>query len=290
MPTFKDLGTDKRQWITSHGTPFYPDYLDEAKVVYEPTIRKFTELVEKATSSEHLLKLINETTGKPRTQLLRVFRKYVAPGVSVEDTKKKSSESDILKHYGPDFRSIEEVRRNLKGRPDNDETLVALLQEYATRGQKGYSLTETFFEWFENRFSGTYTIHGPKRAGIDLQLRTILSDFTDEAPTDFVIKNDANNIIAVGYARYDSDRGGAQEDDRTGGNNDKITKINEYNNRTGSKIKIIFLNDGPGLVLGSMWRDYAALDAKSGVLVCTLKMLEDRLTEKWLEDDTDFVG
>jgi hypothetical protein len=52
-------------------------------------------------------------------------------------------------------------------------------------------------------------------------------------------------------------------------------------------LKIIFLNDGPGLLLGSMWRDYAAIEDYEGgnVLVCTLKMLDTRLTRSWLESD-----
>ncbi|MEF2278976.1 hypothetical protein V3W47_11770 [Deinococcus sp. YIM 134068] len=289
MPTFEDLGSDKRQWLTALGTPFYPDYLDEAKVVHEPTIKKFIELVDSATSSIDLFNTIQKETGKQHTQLLRVFKKYVLPGISVEATKVKKNAAEILKHHSHEFRDIESIRNLIKNRPTDDEALVAVLQEYSTRGSKGYTLTEAFFEWFENKYDGIYTISGPKRAGTDIQLRSLLKGFTDEAPTDFVIRDATNTIIAAGYARYDSDRGGAQEDDRTGGNSDKITKISEYNNRTGSKIKIIFLNDGPGLALGSMWRDYAVLDAKPGVLVCTLKMLEDRLTQEWLENDADFV-
>lgn len=289
MPTFEELGSDKRFWITSLGNAFYPDYLDEAKVIYQPVLEEFIELADEAASSVELFRNINKKTGKQHTQLLRVFKKYVLPGVPVEATSKKIQAEDILKHHASEMREISEVRKNVKQRPTDDEAIIAVLAEHANRGKKGYDLTETFFNWFENKFEDDFTIQGPRRGGKDIQLRTVLKDFTDEAPTDFVIKDTTGTVIAAGYARYDSDRGGAQEDDRTGGNSDKITKISEYNNRTGSKIKIIFLNDGPGLALGSMWRDYAALDAKPGVLVCTLKMLEDRLTKEWLEDSTDFV-
>lgn len=290
MPTFEELGVDKRQWLTSLGTPFYPDNIDEAKVIYQPVIEEFIELADNAKSSVELFKLINKKTGKQHVQLLRVFRKYVLPGVPVEATKIKKNAEDILKHHTEDMRDLSEVRKLIKQRPTDDEALVTLLAEYASRGKKGYDLTEAFFEWFENKFKDSFTIQGPRRAGVDPQLRSILEGFTDEAPTDFIIKNKKKEVVAVGYARYDSDRGGSQEDDRTSGNNDKITKIREYNNRTGSKIKIIYVNDGPGLALGSMWRDYAALDTKPGVLVCTLKMLDDRLTEEWLQDNSDFVG
>ena len=50
-------------------------------------------------------------------------------------------------------------------------------------------------------------------------------------------------------------------------------------------MKIVFLNDGPGLLLGSMWRDYALLEelGKGRIRVLTLRMVPDRLTRKWLE-------
>jgi hypothetical protein len=45
------------------------------------------------------------------------------------------------------------------------------------------------------------------------------------------------------------------------------------------------LNDGPGLILGSMWDDYADLEqnGQSRVMVCTLKMLDERFTQSWLD-------
>ncbi|MFM6357623.1 MAG: hypothetical protein ACKPH7_13435 [Planktothrix sp.] len=45
------------------------------------------------------------------------------------------------------------------------------------------------------------------------------------------------------------------------------------------------MNDGPGLTLGSMWNDYASLETagKGRVMVCTLKMLDERFTRDWLE-------
>lgn len=51
------------------------------------------------------------------------------------------------------------------------------------------------------------------------------------------------------------------------------------------KTKVVFLNDGPGLLLGSMWRDYAEIEklGKGKILVTTLRMLDERLTKDWLE-------
>ena len=70
-------------------------------------------------------------------------------------------------------------------------------------------------------------------------------------PADFLICDD-DRILAVGFVRYDSDRG-AQEDDRTGGYRDCATEVLNYARRQQMPLKVIFLNDGPGLLLGSMW-------------------------------------
>jgi hypothetical protein len=52
-------------------------------------------------------------------------------------------------------------------------------------------------------------------------------------------------------------------------------------------MKVIFLNDGPGLLLGSMWDDYARLEQSwsDKILVMTLRMVAERLTREWLEAD-----
>ena len=43
------------------------------------------------------------------------------------------------------------------------------------------------------------------------------------------------------------------------------------------KLKLLFINDGPGLLLGSMWDDYCNLeDQGSGrIMVATLKMIPE---------------
>lgn len=45
-----------------------------------------------------------------------------------------------------------------------------------------------------------------------------------------------------------------------------------------------YFNDGPGLLLGSMWDDYSKLENvnPSKIMVLTLRMLNDRLTKEWL--------
>lgn len=85
-------------------------------------------------------------------------------------------------------------------------------------------------------------------------------------------------------ARYDSDRGGAQEDDRTGGYHNCANEILSYAQNHNLKTKVIFLNDGPGLLLGSMWDDYARLEQSwtGKILVLTLRMVTERIILDWL--------
>jgi hypothetical protein len=128
-------------------------------------------------------------------------------------------------------------------------------------------------------------IQGPVRAGRDVMLDEVLKDWDSKTPADILISRNDETPLVIGFARYDSDRGGSQEDDRTGRNRDKITDILRYADTYELPLKVFFLNDGPGLTLGSMWNDYAALEnyGKGRVMVCTLKMLDERFTRDWLE-------
>lgn len=46
----------------------------------------------------------------------------------------------------------------------------------------------------------------------------------------------------------------------------------------------IYVNDGPGLLLGSMWNDYSYIEDQwlGRVKVVTLRMVPDRITVEWL--------
>jgi len=57
--------------------------------------------------------------------------------------------------------------------------------------------------------------------------------------------------------------------------------VQKHNLRT----KVILLNDGPGLLLGSMWDDYSKLEESylDKVMVLTLRMVPERLTLEWLQ-------
>ena len=285
MTTFASYKTTASKWITIFDSPFYPDSLDEAKILYENVLLRFTEVVEQAQSSANLLEIITKEPDPLRIQLLRVFRRYVSPDTSVEMTKRKTKIPDIIKDFGYRFRSIEQVKQNLQSRPVPDETLMAMLLEQSTRGQKGYDLTESFFLWFNKVFNKDYLIRGPVRAGRDVMLNEVLDNWQYKTPADMLISRLDGTPLVVGFARYDSDRGGSQEDDRTGGNRDKITEILGYAKTYNLPLKVLMLNDGPGLLLGSMWNDYANLEkyGQSRVMVCTLKMLEERFTQSWLD-------
>ena len=78
--------------------------------------------------------------------------------------------------------------------------------------------------------------------------------------------------------------GAAQEDDRTGGYRECAKEMLTYAWKHKQPTKVAFINDGPGLLLGSMWKDYAALEQShhGRVLVATLRMVPERLTRDWL--------
>ncbi len=167
-------------------------------------------------------------------------------------TKRKSKIPEIIAEFGVRFRPLEEVRRNLKSRPIPDEALMISLLEQSKRGQKGYDLTEAFFLWFDKTFGDNYKIQGPIRAGRDVMLNEVLDNWGQKTPADFLISRSNGTPLVVGFARYDSDRGGSQEDDRTGGNRDKVTEVIQYASTYNVPLKVLFLNDGPGLLLGSI--------------------------------------
>lgn len=286
MKRFEDYKNDVPNQITMANGAFYPDILAQACELYKPVLVYFGQLLKVSPSSEILLKEITKLTQTwMRIQLLRVFRKYVSPDTSVEMLKSKNKIPMVCATFGKDFRPINVVQKKFNERPLPDEALCAVLWEYKDRGQKGYSLTETFFDMFQSKFPD-YTIEGPKRAGADVQLKSVFPDYPNPTrPVDFVIRDNNKNVLAIGLARYDSDRGGAQEDDRTGGYNNCAKEILAYTSTKKLKTKVIFLNDGPGLLLGSMWDDYSKLEKINSdrIMVLTLRMLDERLTEKWLK-------
>lgn len=284
--TFAHYKAEAHNWITLASGEFYPDILVDACLLYTPVLEIFGRLVRTSESSERLFMQIADVRESwMRIQLSRVFKRYVSPGTPVEMLKKKSQAAQICASYRGEFRPIHEVQAAFSSRPIPDEPLCALLWEYKDRGKKGYDLTERFFALFRSRFPDL-PLSGPERAGRDILLGEVFSEYPNpKRPVDFIIYDESKTVIlAVGLARYDSDRGGAQEDDRTGGYRDCAREILTYTQQHNLPTKVIFLNDGPGLLLGSMWNDYAAIeDAWSAkVLITTLRMVPERISAAWL--------
>lgn len=287
---FGDYKSRAAKYITTQDRPYYPDYLEDARVLYREVFMEFGVLLNAVSSSSDLLLKIHEQSGDRRIQLLRCFRKYVSPMTSVEMLKVKAKVPAVISDFGVSFRALDEVRSGYSNRALDDEALAAVLWEHHDRGTPGYILTKAFFDAFETKFGDHYTIAGPREAGADVQLSAVLPKFTSIVPADFVILRKESDIpLVVGFAHYDSDRGGSQEDDRTGGNQDKVEKIMAYAARRRLPMQVLFVNDGPGLLLGSMWDDYARLESNNivddelRVMVVTLKMVSKRLTVDWLE-------
>lgn len=283
---FADYKAEGAAWITLASGEYYPDILPLACELYKPVLVLFGQLLQSAHSSTDLLLAISDIKEQWMcVQLARVFRKYVSPETPVEMLKKKSAASKICAEFGAGFRNIVAVQKAFQSRPLPDETLCALLWEYKDRGKKGYDLTERLFSIFPESLP-EFTLRGPERAGKDILLGQIFDKYPKpDRPVDFVLFDEAQ-LVAIGLARYDSDRGGAQEDDRTGQYRDCAQEILGYAKKAGLKLKVIFVNDGPGLLLGSMWNDYARLEDqwKGKVKVVTLRMVAERITADWLRN------
>jgi hypothetical protein len=284
--TFADYKADAANWITLATGEYYPDILQDACELYKPVLVTFGRLVKTSESSQRLFLQINGIRQTwMRIQLCRVFRRYVSPATSVEMLKRKTQADQLIQDFGDRFRPIHQVQRAFDSRPVPDEALCALLWEYKSRGASGYDLTERFFELISSRFPAL-RIAGPKRAGRDIPLGEVFENYPNSTrPTDFVIYDqDKQTVLAVGFARYDSDRGGAQEDDRPGGYRECANEVLTFAQENGLSIRLLFLNDGPGLLLGSMWDDYAALEESwpGKLQVIPLRIVPYRISYDWL--------
>jgi hypothetical protein len=271
----------------------FPEVLADCHAKYADDIALFQKLIAGSESSAHLLDQIRSSSipGPTRMSLLKMFRRCVSPVLDTEMTKKisKVSTADLVGAYGATFKPIEKLKEQFAHLPpEHLATLAALIGEYDTRGQSGYELTELFFDWFDEAFKGVLTIEGPRRAGRDVELSTVFTDFVGNYPCDFVIRTVDKKpaVLAVGFARYDATRGGAQSDDRTGGNLYKVAKATEYSAKSGNAFRVLFLADGPGLVHKDTWEEACAIDGEwnGAVRVTTLKTAPERVTLDWLSE------
>ena len=286
--SFAEYRDDAHSWITLATGEFYPDILPLAQELYKPVLVTFGQILKKSHSSKNLFEGINEISETwMRVQLCRVFRKYVSPATPVEMLKQKRKAPDIIHQFGDSFRPINEVAAAFASRPLDDEALSAVLWEYKDRGKSGYDLTQQAFTIIRENL-GEYVASGPERAGRDIILGELFTNYPKpDRPIDLLIKDSDGNVAAIGLARYDGDRGGAQEDDRTGQYREVADELIRYFDSAGlPKAKVFFINDGPGLLLGSMWSDYSHIDEmhEGRVRVMTLRMIPIRLTSEWLQD------
>lgn len=288
LRTISDLG----KVITPiDSTIRFPEVLDLLIEKYDNAIDVFCQLIRESDSSAEVLAKIRTTArdADERMALLKMYRRCVSPVLDTETTKKiKKVDTDTLvEAYGETFKPISKLKEQFSDLPlEYKYALAALVGEYDTRGQLGYQLTGAFFDWFEDHFAGQYTIEGPRGAGRDIELSELYPDFKGSYPCDFVVRrNSDQEVLAVGFARYDSTRGGAQSDDRTGGNANKVEKAKAFDQVTPTRLKLIFLSDGPGLMHGDTWEEACVLDGQwdGRVRVVTLKLAATRITSDWLE-------
>ncbi|MCD8488108.1 MAG: hypothetical protein LRZ84_15555 [Desertifilum sp.] len=270
----------------------FPEILEVLLEKYSDASETFCQLIRDCDSSEEVLRRIRQPERDPdeRMALLKMYRRCVSPVLDTETTKKikKVSTDTLIEMFGPTFKPIGKLKEQFEHMsPELRFALVALVGEYDTRGQSGYMLTGLFFDWFTEHFQGNYLIEGPRGAGRDIELSKLYPTFNGNFPCDFVIRRASDNeVTAIGFARYDSTRGGAQSDDRTGGNANKVEKAKAFDAVTPTKLKIIFLADGPGLIHRDTWEEACQLDGQwdGRVRVVTLKLAAVRITSEWLEN------
>lgn len=269
----------------------FPEVLQVLMDKYGNAIDVFCNLIKNSQSSAEILRQIRSSERAPeeRMALLKMYRRCVSPVLDTETTKKikKIKTETLIETYGNTFKPIAKLKKQFSDLPRSQKyALAALVGEYDTRGQVGYQLTELFFDWFEEHFRDRYSIEGPRGAGRDIELSELYPDFKTSYPCDFVIRRILDQeVLAVGFARYDSTRGGSQSDDRTGGNANKVEKARQFDAFTSTQLKLIFLADGPGLMHGDTWKEACDLDGEwnGRVRVTTLKLAEKRISPQWLE-------
>ena len=266
----------------------FPEKISLLQKKYKHDIKLFRELILASSSSADLLERIRSTEipGPKRMSLLKLFRRCVSLVCDTETTKKiKKVPTEVLvSNFGETFKPIESLKDDFKElTPEIIAALSVLIGEYDDRGKHGYILTDLFFTWFEETFPDLI-LTGPRGAGSDIELCQHFPDFNGSCPCDFVIQDQDMKVLAIGFARYDSTRGGAQSDDRTGGNVSKVVKVKEYCEQKGKSLKIIFLSDGPGMTHKDTWEESCDLDDSwdGNVRVTTLSLADKRITKQWL--------
>ena len=90
---FSDYKSEAEAWITLATGEYYPDILPDACRLYEPVLVEFGLLLKASHSSTNFFTSIMETRNQwMRTQLCRVFKKYVSPQTPVEMLNEKQTQ------------------------------------------------------------------------------------------------------------------------------------------------------------------------------------------------------
>lgn len=101
---FRDYKDEAEAWITLATGEYYPDILPDACRLYEPVLVQFELLLKASHSSINFFMSIMATRESwMRTQLCRVFKKYVSPQTPVEMLKRKSDANKICTQFGDAF-------------------------------------------------------------------------------------------------------------------------------------------------------------------------------------------
>ena len=97
MRTFRDFKPEERRnYITLSTGEYYPDILEDACRLYSPVLETFSEILHRSESSDALFMNIASVPNQwMRTQLCRVFRKYVSPETPVEKIKRPYMQLDL---------------------------------------------------------------------------------------------------------------------------------------------------------------------------------------------------
>jgi len=272
----------------------FPEILPVMLEKYEMSILEFVELIAHSSTSAELLERIRDPQipAVRRISLLKLFRRCVSGVLDTEMARKIKvvSTASLVENYGSTFKLISKLREQFAHLDERSKSVLAVaMGENDYRGRSGYELTSRFFDWFSAKFVGQLTIEGPRGAGRDIELCSVIPSFTGACPCDFVIRNQVgNDVIAVGFARYDSTRGGSQSDDRTGGNSAKVYMIRDFCKPPMTPLRILFVADGPGLTHGDTWGEAVKLDGfwDDNVRVTTLKLSDERVTLSWLRSTT----
>lgn len=291
--SLKKFSDNRESIVTTIDTNLkFPESIERNTSKYFDEINEFFSIALKSNSSSSLLEEIRSTkySSSKRMTFLKLFRRCISTVLDTEKTKKiRAIPTKVLTdNYSESFKKIEVFKEQIKNFKEPEiNVLCSLLGEYDSRGTQGYELTNIFFNWFEETFKDEYKIFGPIGAGRDIELNTIFTDFNGSYPCDFIIRETASEkVCCVGFARYDSTRGGAQSDDRTGGNANKVDKAKKYQNRSGNKFRMFFLSDGPGLTHKDTWEESCTLDElwEDNVRVCSIKTAKLGLRKDWLKE------